>query len=185
MLYPLSNIPEMVEIVGIEPTIHSCVICCLCLYLSYIYKAFHGLDPGDGFEPTTFWLWAKIATSASPWDIYKAHFIKNLGCELSFNKFLLFEPFMVIPRGVEPRSWEWKSHVLTTRLRDHFLWIHSAELSDTTWRRILCRQLSRRRAKGSNKKEKQIKAPLLYLCSTSWATSPSAGKIGVEPMTIK
>ena len=34
---PLSNIPEMVETVGIEPTIHSCVLCCLCLYLSYIY----------------------------------------------------------------------------------------------------------------------------------------------------
>ena len=34
---PAKQYPEMVEIVGIEPTIHSCVICCLCLYLSYIY----------------------------------------------------------------------------------------------------------------------------------------------------
>lgn len=115
------------------------------MYKTYIYKAFHGLGPEVGFEPTTFWLWARQATSAPL-------------------------RYMVIPRGVEPRSWEWKSHVLTTRLRDHFLWIHSAELSDTTWRRILCRQLSRRRAKGSNKKEKHIKALwfILTLCQLSY-----------------
>ena len=29
------------------------------MYKTYIYKAFHGLGPEAGFEPATFWLWAR------------------------------------------------------------------------------------------------------------------------------
>lgn len=145
------------------------------------------MDPEVGFEPTTFSLWGWLATSATLRYIYKARLSWEdlVGNRVSINICCL-SLLMVIPRGVEPRSWEWKSHVLTTRLRDHFLWIHSVELSDTTWRRILCRQLSIRwRAKGSNKKEKHIKAPYDYTCALPAKLLPTylGGKVGLEPTT--